>query len=204
MTVQSDTPADAAPSFGDPLSIEFANTSYAVRGRPQEGLETPRQLAAWLHGHPAFGLDEAPAVAASDLAAFVELRGTIRDLIQAVVDDEPLDPAAVRSLNDAAAVAPSWPVLALDDTRHGAAVVEQSTGTPADTALGAIARDAVEVLGGALHEKVRACQAPGCVMFFVQNHPRRQWCCAACGNRARVARHYQRHKNETQHEHDEP
>jgi predicted RNA-binding Zn ribbon-like protein len=197
MTVPSGAPApDAAPPPGEPLSIEFANTSYAVRGRPQEALETPRQLSAWLNQNPALGVDPAPDVSPTDLSTFIELRNVIRTLIRALTGGEPLDPAAVRSLNKAAAVAPSWPVLALDDHRRTAVVVEKSAQNAVDTALGAIARDAVEVLGGALHEKVRACQAPGCVMFFVQNHPRRQWCCAACGNRARVARHYQRSKED--------
>ena len=39
----------------------------------------------------------------------------------------------------------------------------------------------------------RATHAPGCVLYFVQDHPRREWCSTACGNRARVARHYDRH-----------
>jgi len=28
----------------------------------------------------------------------------------------------------------------------------------------------------------------------VKNHPRREWCSAACGNRVRAARHYRRHR----------
>jgi predicted RNA-binding Zn ribbon-like protein len=40
---------------------------------------------------------------------------------------------------------------------------------------------------------LRACYAPGCVLYFVNSHPRREWCSTACGNRARAARHYQRH-----------
>ena len=33
----------------------------------------------------------------------------------------------------------------------------------------------------------------GLIRFFVRDHPRKRWCSAACGNRARVARHYRRH-----------
>jgi CGNR zinc finger len=40
--------------------------------------------------------------------------------------------------------------------------------------------------------KLRACHAPGCVLYFVKSHPRRAWCSEACGNRARAARHYER------------
>jgi predicted RNA-binding Zn ribbon-like protein len=35
-------------------------------------------------------------------------------------------------------------------------------------------------------------RAPGCVLLYVSDHPRRQWCSNACGNRARQARHYRR------------
>jgi hypothetical protein len=43
--------------------------------------------------------------------------------------------------------------------------------------------------------RLRACQAPGCVLYFVKDHPRREWCSTACGNRARAARHYRRHRD---------
>ena len=43
--------------------------------------------------------------------------------------------------------------------------------------------------------KIRQCEADDCVLLFLPAHPRRRWCSAArCGNRVRVARHYQRHK----------
>ena len=34
---------------------------------------------------------------------------------------------------------------------------------------------------------VRACYAPGCVLYFMKTHPRREWCSVACGNRVRAA-----------------
>ncbi|MFH9354859.1 CGNR zinc finger domain-containing protein [Kitasatospora sp. NPDC017646] len=35
---------------------------------------------------------------------------------------------------------------------------------------------------------LRACPGPGCVRFFVKDHPRRGWCGPGCGNRARAGR----------------
>jgi predicted RNA-binding Zn ribbon-like protein len=43
-------------------------------------------------------------------------------------------------------------------------------------------------VGGQLQPDLRACGAPGCVLMFVKDHPRREWCSVACGNRARQAR----------------
>jgi hypothetical protein len=48
---------------------------------------------------------------------------------------------------------------------------------------------AVSRLTGPERAPLRICQAPSCGMFFLGS-PR--WCCAARGNRARAARHYQR------------
>nr|WP_083986585.1 CGNR zinc finger domain-containing protein [Frankia sp. EI5c] len=50
------------------------------------------------------------------------------------------------------------------------------------------------MLGGGSGAAPRSCAAPGCPLFFVKHHPRREWCSAACGNRARVARHYARQR----------
>ena len=61
-----------------------------------------------------------------------------------------------------------------------------------DIVLAAFAADAIDLLTGPLRDEIRACGAPGCVLLYVRDHPRRQWCSNACGNRARQARHYRR------------
>src|SRR6266851_2221676 len=67
--------------------------------------------------------------------------------------------------------------------RHGARATE-------DELRSAIRlRDAVRRLADR-GDQLRACHAPGCVLYFVKSHPRREWCSVACGNRARAARHY--------------
>jgi predicted RNA-binding Zn ribbon-like protein len=71
--------------------------------------------------------------------------------------------------------------------------VERTAHSPALAAVAAIAEEAVALFAGPDRRLLRACHAPGCVLYFVRNHPRREWCSDGCGNRARVARHYQRH-----------
>ena len=58
--------------------------------------------------------------------------------------------------------------------------------------LQTLAREGVETLTSPDSPPLRACLASSCVLDFVQKHPRRAWCSAACGNRARAARHYAR------------
>jgi predicted RNA-binding Zn ribbon-like protein len=64
--------------------------------------------------------------------------------------------------------------------------------SPARSALADLGHEAIELLTGPAAGNLRACHAPGCVLYFVKSHPRREWCSEACGNRARAARHYQR------------
>ena len=60
------------------------------------------------------------------------------------------------------------------------------------TGLAQVADQSVGLLAGQDAARLRACYAPGCVLYFVKTHPRREWCSVACGNRVRAARHYQR------------
>ncbi|KOX11729.1 hypothetical protein ADK66_05920 [Micromonospora sp. NRRL B-16802] len=100
---------------------------------------------------------------------------------------------AVDRLNQAAATVPVRPVLTWEQegtpvlTWHGEAT-EPRLALPAG-----LARAVIEFLAGATREQLRACPAPRCVRYFVKDHPRQEWCKPSCGNRARVARHYQRH-----------
>lgn len=187
-------PGGGSPLFGEPLAIEFANTHYAVRGQFREGIGTPAHLAAWLRDKSAaLGLEAADLhVGEAEVATFRALRAAIRGLCRACVDGCPGDDAHVEMLNAAAAAAPRWPQLCCVGAAY--AVSEHIHVKGADATLAAIARDAIAILGGPLRTQIRACQAPGCVLFFVKDHPRREWCSAACGNRARAARHYRRHR----------
>jgi predicted RNA-binding Zn ribbon-like protein len=185
-----------APVRGEPLSIEFANTRYAVRGTPRDGIGTEADLRAWLAAESAaLGLGADARLAPIQpgepgVGAFLELRDAIRSLLRAAADGQPLDQVDVSVLNRSAAMAPSWPELKVTD--DSCAIIERTGAGIAESALGAIARDAVKVLSGPLHLEVRECHAPGCILFFVRNHPRREWCSAGCGNRARAARHYRK------------
>ena len=185
------------PEPTEPLAIEFANTWYASRGKEREGVGTPAELSAWLHSH---GLGEDAKIADTKAGAdepavqdFLTLRDAIRSLIRAATMGEPLPTTDLTVLNEASQLAPRWPVLT-GTAESGYSVTEATAADPLPSARAQIARDAITLLGGPLREDVRACQAPGCVQYFIKNHPRREWCSASCGNRARGARHYTKSK----------
>ena len=69
-------------------------------------------------------------------------------------------------------------------------------GNPTAILLAQLAAAAAELLASPAIRRVRSCEGRDCRMLFLPASPRRRWCSpAVCGNRARVARYYQRHKN---------
>jgi predicted RNA-binding Zn ribbon-like protein len=188
--VSSDTAGESVP-------VRLMNTIWADRGGVHDALTTAGDLSAWLG---AVDPQTGPiAVRRKDLARFRTLRDALRRLAALLTDDDRAAAAsattdverAVADVNAAAAAAPVRRVLA---HRSGTlALAEAGSGNRATRALATIAQESIELLGGADGRRLRACHGPGCVLYFLKDHPRREWCSAACGNRMRVSRHYHRH-----------
>ncbi|GAA3851608.1 CGNR zinc finger domain-containing protein [Saccharothrix violaceirubra] len=152
-----------------------------------DDLDTPEGFAAWSGSAPDEDLRQ----------RVVRLRWATRSLLAHLVDapdraDTPLllaPDVATAVLNDAAARVPRYARLEWA-TRPAMRYVDAAD--PADRFVAGLATAAIEFLTGGERERVRACPAPRCVRFFVKAHPQQQWCAPACGNRARVSRHYHR------------
>ncbi len=177
--------------LGEPLAIDLANTVMVVReGEAVDLLREPADLGRWLAAEgdrvTGFAVD-----VEEDLAAVHALRDGVRALLAASAAGERLPAASVELVNDACAASPIAPWLAVD--RHGAARVEVAQGGGITGLRAAIARSAIELLAETPAGELRVCRAPSCGMFYLGT---RRWCCSACGNRARAARHYRRHRGE--------
>jgi predicted RNA-binding Zn ribbon-like protein len=182
----------SGPLRREPLAIELHNTLYVAGGRAIDGLETKDGLSAWLAGLTPRLPAQAREADASRHADFLALRGAVRDALHAGLDRKPVPAAPLELINEAAARAPSSP-RAVTRSRGGLRAETSYHGAdPTDVALAALAADAIELLAGPGRESLRACGAPGCILMFVKDHPRRTWCSGTCGNRARQARHYER------------
>jgi predicted RNA-binding Zn ribbon-like protein len=201
-----------APLLGEPLPVELMNTIWADRDGVHDALRDTDCTRAWLHAvSPRMDLmtpGDLDALTTSDLdrigARLIGLRDALRRLAaEATEDPRPaaasetreLD-AAVTVLNQAASDTPHWSALSWTPgqapTRHA-----RTSGQTASAAVSAIAEESITLFSQDTRHQLRSCLAPGCVLYFIKNHPRREWCSAACGNRARSARHYQRHRRTT-------
>lgn len=176
--------------LGEPLAIDLANTVMTVpRGKTVDLLAGPDDLQSWTSteggrlGNYAFD----PA----DLGAFRELRDAVRKLLDAAVEGTGPPSPALRHLNRVSAAAPVAPQLILGDDGKCEVAEWSEAGDGLASALGQIARSAIALLSGSEGEQLKICGAPSCGMFFLGA---RRWCCSACGNRARAARHYRRRR----------
>ena len=192
---QQATASDAYPALGEPLAIELANTLFTDGGRPLDALTTPAALSRWLKTN-ADGIDSPPPrrLSAGELEPVRELRTTIRTLLATALANDPPPAATIRHLNQLAALAPSTPQLDWPTGEPPTAHLSPSATGRLDALLALLARSAIDVLGGSGAGRLRRCEAPGCINYYLKDHPRRAWCSPKCGNRVRVARHYQRRR----------
>ncbi|GAB3108413.1 CGNR zinc finger domain-containing protein [Streptomyces calidiresistens] len=193
----SGSAVDGLPLTGEPLPLDLINTTYirgGLRGHPMDALTAPHDLARWLHLHrDSFDGSEQGSLAgvgAEHLEMFRTLRGALRELFSARVSGRRPERADVRVVNEAARGAAGWRELEPDASFT--AVSRRLETDPLRVVLGEVATRGIDLLAGPEAARVRACPAPGCVLYFLGNHPRREWCTPGCGNRVRVARHGRR------------
>ncbi|MGX1120236.1 putative RNA-binding Zn ribbon-like protein [Streptomyces ambofaciens] len=184
----------------DPYELRFDTGRICLdliaTTHPAERLGSLDALRAWITGS---GLvpPGTPLVHAdpSWLTAFRELRGETARLVRTrpVPRTRPWDLALAR-VNDLALAAPPAPRAVPGED---GALVRELTGPPRCAALlGALARDAVELLTDPVaRASLRQCAGDNCPIVYVDTSRgrRRRWCSSEiCGNRERVARHRRR------------
>ena len=177
-----------------PLPLELLNTSFALAGQPVDALATPDDLDAWLQANAAQFAIRPPSASPALLRKFRRLRTALQQLFGPLVDGgEPpaTSSAAVKRVNALSSQTRVFPWL---EVRHGTYAKRTADGSQ-DASLAAVARASIELLAGPDVERLARCQAPNCVLFFLREGRRREWCSEVCGNRARVARHYLRHRS---------
>ncbi|MFG2122807.1 CGNR zinc finger domain-containing protein [Streptomyces sp. NPDC048710] len=162
------------------LPLDFVGTLRARRNaEPMEKLASPELLDDWFLESGM--LDLAPGASEADLAIALELREAIYALVAARIERRPLPAEAVAEVNLQAAGLPVTVRLGPDGaTRTGTAV----------QGLAALAREAVEIVGGDEAALLRECARPECTQVYLDRSRglRRDWCAMrTCGNRVKAA-----------------
>ena len=180
----------AAPLIGEPLALDLVNTVASPPGGQADLLESADDLRAWLAAERG-RLDITGGQI--DLSAVRALRAHITHAVEAARAGAPPPLKAVRAITDAQRNAPAYQELGWNG--QAVTVTTRRIGNATAVLLAQLAEDAATLLASPAIGLVRRCEGPDCRMLFLPAHPRRRWCSpATCGNRARVARYYQRHK----------
>ena len=186
------TPADF-PLIGEPLALDLINTRVHTPDGDDDLLSSPDALAAWLQAQAERLPQPDAPLTSGDVAAVQAIREQVRTAIDHARHRRRPPAGALHALNDAQRKAPSFQELSWDGARVVATVRRSVPYT--ERLCAELAQAASELLTSPSLATVRACDGPGCVLLFLPAHPRRRWCSPAlCGNRVRVARYYERHK----------
>ena len=182
------TPGRQTPDWdwlGEPLAVDFANTTKRFGADDRELLQAPEDLVIWAeHEAGRVPAIEPGAVRLGEIRTF---RDDVKALLRAAVDGGHAPVPAVERVNARLRAAPLVAQL-----RDGASVLAPAAAVaPLDELLARVAHSAIEL---AAHGGVGFCDAPSCGQFFERGRAAQLWCSHACGTRARVARHAQRRK----------
>jgi predicted RNA-binding Zn ribbon-like protein len=183
------------PMGAEQLAVDLADTLVTVTDPPTD------LIAGQADSDRFWRLQDAllpPGWAAPAAERTRLLRDAVRRLLDAAERGGPVDEGALATINAAAAAAQPEPALELAEGELRRVDLWRS-GDPADLALAAAARAAIDVLTDPdLRARLRRCASSACSMLYVRGDARRRWCTPnVCGNRDRVARHYRRHRAAT-------
>jgi predicted RNA-binding Zn ribbon-like protein len=165
---------DPRPLTTEPLSLDLVNTEWMSDGQRRDLLAEPGGVEVWLRaaGHP-----DAPGAA--------EPLRTARGAIRAAA----ADPADAAALNAVLAHGRLVERLGADGPERVLEVEDEHWRVP-----WLAAQNLLDLLRAG-PDRIRRCANHQCILHFydASRNGRRQWCSmAACGNRAKARRHYER------------
>ena len=185
-------------------TLDFLNTLDLDDGSLVEKLPTLDLALDWFEERKLIHLEGSdlakrqaaahPRVAAKDLERVYAVRGALRQVADAVVEDRVPPKAAVGEVNRALHARQVIELVATDDGLH---VDHRHVGDPIDDALARLSEALVQEVINGDPERIRICDNDQCrwVFYDTSRTARRRWCdMATCGNRAKQARHRARTK----------
>ena len=179
------------PMGGEPLvALDLVDTLMTAADPAVDLLDSAERGAHWW----VLEMTRLPRSPVPDPTATRRLRAAIRDLFDAHLEHCSPKRSSIEDVNAVAASVPTSPRLVYAETGEPGEDTRWHTEQGGNPALAAIAREAIDLLADPERSsRLRRCANPTCSMLFLAETTRRQWCASnVCGNRMRVARHYQR------------
>ncbi len=192
---------------GNHPCLDFVNTQMIVRGNLTDLLGGYKDLADWLIQAKMMDTAHAAVVMTQwnhkDRERLFEqgimFRKTLREMAERIVARKSIPDSAVTSINRLLARCPGYTQLVYAKGRFERQF--QSLATQKDSLLAPLAEAAIDLLCSGNLFLVKKCRNAACILYFydtTKNHTR-NWCSMQlCGNRMKVAAHYQRKRNGSQ------
>ena len=189
---------------GNHPCLDFINTQMIVRGNPTDLLGGCEDLVAWMV--QAHMVDKVRAAVVMTqwnrkdqeqlFEQGVSFRRTLRDMVARIVARKSVPDSAIASINHILSRCPGYPQLFYK--KGGYTRQFQSQAAQKDGLLAPLAESASDLLCSGKWSLIKKCGNAACILYFydtTKNHTR-NWCSMQlCGNRKKVAAHYQRKRN---------
>jgi predicted RNA-binding Zn ribbon-like protein len=189
---------------GNHPCLDFVNTQMIVRGNLSDLLGGYEDLVAWLVQVKIVNNAQAAVVMTQwnhkDQEQLFEqgitFRKTLREIVERIVARKSIPGSAVTSINRLLSQCPGYTQLVYTKGRFERQF--QSQAAQKDSLLTPLAEAASNLLCSGDLSLVKKCGNAACTLYFfdtTKNHTR-NWCSMQlCGNRIKVAAHYQRKRN---------
>ena len=188
---------------GNHLCLDFINTQMIVQGQRTDLLKEWTDLIAWLVRAKLLSAGEGKETVARLDPAEGELllheakmfRTVLREMAERIVAGKPISRSTVEVINGLLSQRPGYPQLIRTNGRFERRFHSETSG--AAQLLVPLAEAASELLCAGDPSLVKKCRNDAGILYFydtTKNHAR-QWCSMGlCGNRMKVAAHYNRQR----------
>lgn len=188
--------------------LDFINTLEFQKGLSLDELDSQETALRWFFEHDLMHRDmlelelgrgrEDHSLAERTLTRIRKTRGAMRELAEATVEHRPADGRQVDEVNRALR---THYVYYLVPGPDGVSMDHRHDGDPVDGALARLAESLAREVSQGHPERLRVCANDECRYVFndTSRTGKRKWCdMSTCGNRAKVARHRARKREEEQ------
>jgi predicted RNA-binding Zn ribbon-like protein len=195
MAKSSASPEKRGVFLASQVALDFLNTEWPTASGKEDFFEKDEDVLSWLRQA---GLAPASIAVVRPSGSLLRAAHALRAVIRSLVESRKVGKTPdLSDLNAFLVAAQSHPQLSWTSSKK----IAMKTIRPADTAeqlLAPIALKTAELFSTADFRRVRLCDDPTCVHWFLdQTRPgRRRWCSmATCGNRLKVRSYRQRLKS---------